>query len=235
MAFYTLLVKDVCEQYAGQSGPYSTVIPMAQSKVFDFTYPVPTGGVSKDDFEQGFLKHFYLREIGMETIDYWKLKLDDRLNTIMPYYNKMLTALAEEYDFLNPTEYSENIESTDTTHSQENGTDNVTNTSSSESSANSQMTDTPQSDLTDFNDNQYMTSASKSSGTTSGNSSDERTTNKTVDGNKSGNVTRTIKGRNGYDGSTLLKNYIDAQRNIIQEIYNACDNLFMLVWDFEAY
>lgn len=235
MAFYTMLVKDVCEQYAGQSGPYSTIIPLAQSKVFDFEYPEPTGGVTKDEFEQGFLKHFYLREIGMETIDYWKLKLDDRLNTIMPYYNKMLTALAEQYDFLTPTEYSENIESSDTSHSQENGTDNVTNISNSETSANSQMTDTPQSDLTDFNDNQYMTSASKSGGTTSGSSTDERTTNKTVEGNKNGNVTRTIKGRNGYDVSVLLKNYIEAQRNILKEIYEACDNLFMLVWNFEAY
>ena len=97
------------------------------------------------------------------------------------------------------------------------------------------MTDTPQSDLTDFNDNQYMTGASKSSGTSSGSSTDERTTNKTVDGNKNGNVTRTIRGRNGYDGSVLLKNYIEAQRNILKEIYEACDNLFMLVWDFEAY
>lgn len=146
MAFYTELVKDICEQYAGKTGPYGEIIPLAQPKVFDFSYPEPEGGVTKDAFEQGFLKHFYMREIGLETVDYWKLKLDDKLNTIMPYYNKLLVALSKQYDFLLPTEYNETVESNDTTHNEENSTENATNNSTSESNANSQMIDTPQSD-----------------------------------------------------------------------------------------
>lgn len=233
MAFYTELVKDICEQYAGKTGSYGEIIPLAQPKVFDFSYPEPEGGVTKDAFEQGFLKHFYMREIGLETVDYWKLKLDDKLNTIMPYYNKLLVALSKQYDFLLPTEYNETVESNDTTHNEENSTENATNNSTSESNANSQMIDTPQSELTDFDANQYMTSATKSNGNTTGNSTDEKTGNRTADGTKTGNVTRSIKGRNGYDVSILLKNYMNAQQNILEQIYNRCEDLFMQLWDYE--
>ena len=33
--------------------------------------------------------HYYTREIGFETVGLWKLKLQTKLNEIMPYYNKL--------------------------------------------------------------------------------------------------------------------------------------------------
>ena len=35
------------------------------------------------------LMHFYTREIGEETFGLWQLRLCDRLNVIMPYYNQL--------------------------------------------------------------------------------------------------------------------------------------------------
>ena len=40
-------------------------------------------------FEVKILRHFYTREIGEETFGLWQLRLCDRLNVIMPYYNQL--------------------------------------------------------------------------------------------------------------------------------------------------
>lgn len=56
--------------------------------LFDFDYPLDDS--LKPSFEESFLNHYMMRRIGFETYLSFKIHLKDKLNIIMPKYNKML-------------------------------------------------------------------------------------------------------------------------------------------------
>lgn len=92
MSKYTTEVRYICEKYAGldESVGYLSigdVISRAREVVFDFDYPIFDENY-RSVLETKILKHFYTREIGEETVGLWKLRLDARMNEIMPYYNQ---------------------------------------------------------------------------------------------------------------------------------------------------
>lgn len=93
MSKYTTEVRFVCEQLAGldESVGYDKVeeiIALARPKIFDFDYPIFDSDY-KEVLETKILKHYYTREIGQETVGLWKLRLNAKMNEIMPYYNKL--------------------------------------------------------------------------------------------------------------------------------------------------
>ena len=93
MSKYTTEVRYVCEHYAGfdasQEYPaVAEVISKSRTKIFDFDYPIFDTDY-KSVLETKILRHYYTREIGEETVALWKLRLEMRLNDIMPYYNKL--------------------------------------------------------------------------------------------------------------------------------------------------
>lgn len=103
MSKYTTEIRYICEHLCGldDSKGYAdigTIIANARSKVFNFEYPIYNEAY-RPVLETKILKHFYTREIGEETVGLWKLRLDAKLNEIMPYYNKLYKA---EIDELNP-------------------------------------------------------------------------------------------------------------------------------------
>ena len=90
MAKYTTQVRSICESYAGRSesagyNNIDTVIAAARSQIFTADYPMYEGG-SKAALETKILKHYYMREIGVETVGLWKHFLNTRMMEIMPYY-----------------------------------------------------------------------------------------------------------------------------------------------------
>lgn len=232
----------------GKTTPISTVIAEAAPLFFNFNFPF-YDETKRAEFEETFIRHFYMREIGLETVDYFMLRLEDKLVTIMPYYNKLLIANAKEYDpfyteIINETinrERSGKSNGTDSTETSTNSTTKGTTTNTTESSAddNNQQSDLPQGSLTNFNDNSYLSSAGK--GHTESNSTvngkDETTgTNKgtsnttraeTTEGNEK--ETRTANNIRGNQ-SEMLRQYYEAQRNILDLIYNDCEELFMGIW-----
>ena len=93
MSKYTTEVRYICEVNADldESKGFNNVdeiITEAAPKIFDFEFPIYDEAY-RLPFEKMILRHFYMREIGLETVGLWKLKLWDKLNLIMPYYNKM--------------------------------------------------------------------------------------------------------------------------------------------------
>lgn len=60
--------------------------------LFDFNYPLDDS--LKPSFEENFLNHYMMRRIGFETYLSFKIHLKDKLNIIMPKYNKMLLEYA---------------------------------------------------------------------------------------------------------------------------------------------
>ena len=90
MATYTTQVRTICEQYAGytQSVEYPDIfraIDNARTQIFTENYPMYIGG-NKRDLENKILRHYYMREIGLETVGLWRHFLNTRMLEIMPYY-----------------------------------------------------------------------------------------------------------------------------------------------------
>lgn len=78
-------------------------------EIFDFNYPFYDES-KRHDFEQDFIRHFYFREIGQETIDKFKYYLEDKFKTVFPYYNKLLEASEVEYNLLDHYRLEETME-----------------------------------------------------------------------------------------------------------------------------
>ena len=108
MSKYTTELRFICESEAGltESKGYNdvnTVIAAARPHIFSFTYPI-FDNAYKPTLETKILKHFYTREIGLETYGLWKLKLDMKMNEIMPYYNKLYESELIEFNPLYDTD-----------------------------------------------------------------------------------------------------------------------------------
>lgn len=118
MSKYTTEVRFICENFAGlnESEGYDKVdeiINLARPKVFDFDYPIFDNSY-KSVIETKILKHYYTREIGLETVGLWKLKLNTKLNEIMPYYNEMYKSALLEFNPLYDVDYKVEHEGEDT-------------------------------------------------------------------------------------------------------------------------
>lgn len=93
MSKYTTQVRFICETAAGESeskgyNNLDETLEAGRNYIFDFTYPL-FDPLYKSVLETKILKHFYTREISEETVGLWKLRLNARMNEIMPFYNKM--------------------------------------------------------------------------------------------------------------------------------------------------
>lgn len=102
MSKYTTQVRFICETAAGLSeseGQTSVkqIIAAAIPSVFDFNFPIFDESY-RTVLETKILKHYYTREIGLETVGLWKLKLDTKLNEIMPFYNQLYKSELIEFN-----------------------------------------------------------------------------------------------------------------------------------------
>jgi len=103
MSSYTTEVRFICESYAGldKSEGYNSIdsiVERAVDKVFDFNFPIFDENY-RIPLEKKILKHFYTREICEETVGLWKLRLEETLDEIMPYYNQLYKT---QIDKINP-------------------------------------------------------------------------------------------------------------------------------------
>ena len=68
------------------------------------------GLFTKDKLANKIFRHFYPREIGLETIGLFKLKIKDKLDLIMEKYAPLIYTNSLEYDLLVNEDYTENLE-----------------------------------------------------------------------------------------------------------------------------
>lgn len=181
MSSYTTEVRYICETYAGltESTGYndiSTVLNNSWNKVFSFDFPIFDANY-KSVLCKKILKHYYVREICEETVGLWKLRLDMRMNEIMPYYNKLYDLWNQDIDLFNNVnlnkESTRGIESdkgghkntvnvADTTRENlETFNDGVTEHHEADNTQRNLFSDTPQGALTGVNSETYLTDARK--------------------------------------------------------------------------
>lgn len=147
MGKYTTEVRYICESYAGltESVGYDSIeetIENSYLQIFD-NENIPMYEGEPDAHRHGLLKkillHYYTREIGYETVGLWKLKLNQKLKEIMPYYNKLYESELIEFDPMKNVDVTKTHEGAYTDDETE---DNERNTSETISTHTTQETDT---------------------------------------------------------------------------------------------
>lgn len=187
-----------------------------RDKIFDFDYPL-TNKITKEDFECMILNHFMMRRIGFETVTLFSLQLDIKLNSIMPMFNKMFDML-DGWDVFNDGEITtktgtvKDIQETLNTETRQNEiiTKNINNESKqSQNTSNTSNTlqntasnttnnlqdrresDTPQNELSEIRDGNYVTKYNYDSSNTTSNDSANSTGTANTTTNDSTNITNT--------------------------------------------
>ena len=92
MSKYTTELRYICEDYTRvvESQGYNhiaEIIEASRTKIFDQPYPIFDESY-RGVLETKIIKHFYTREIGVESVGLWKHFVDMKMNEIMPYYNQ---------------------------------------------------------------------------------------------------------------------------------------------------
>lgn len=187
MSKYTTEVRYICETAAGlkESTGYMSVnqiVEKALPSVFDFPFPI-FDETYRTLLEKKILKHYYTREIGLETVGLWKLKLDTKLNEIMPFYNQLYKSTLLDFNPLYDVDLTRdhkltkketakqtenaNINTNETGSQINDSNTNITNTTGSTSEETASGTkqhydkysDTPQGSLVNVENDTYLTNA----------------------------------------------------------------------------
>ena len=188
MSNYTTQIRFICESKSGltESVGFKRIMEAIEASVdeiFDFDWPIFDESY-RVPLEIKILRHFYTREIGEETFGLWQLRLADRLNVIMPYYNKLyeseLLTFNPFYDYDLKREHQRVDNGNESnTGSSERTTSNLTTSSDSRQGADSTTTqnsgtnwslysDTPQGGINGVEDNTYLSNAKKDTAENSG-------------------------------------------------------------------
>lgn len=242
MSKYTTEVRFICETAAGLTdsvgyGRVDDVINKAIPAVFNFDFPI-FDEAYRNVLCKKILKHYYTREICEETVGLWRLRLNTRMNEIMPYYNKLYKSELLEFNPLydvdftrsgskeNTAKDNENVDSTrtGTGSSETDTTDKTTNTNTSKETNESSSTyestenkterdlysDTPQGALTNVENETYLTNARKKLG--EGTKSDT--------GSSTGEVEISASGESNQEGNSTT-NYTNNDTFNSSQVKNA--------------
>lgn len=109
MSKYTTELRFICEELAGLSESQgntsvANIIEKARPLIFNFSYPIFQTAY-KQTLETKILRHFYTREIGLETFGLWQMHLETRMNEIMPYFNDLYKKQADGFSLFDDVDY----------------------------------------------------------------------------------------------------------------------------------
>lgn len=177
--------------------------------IFDFDYPIFREEY-RETFEQHFIDYFLDEEIAHETVAMFKHRLKVKLNTIMPYYNKIFMTQELEQRILDNYDVTE-------IYNRNVVTDSVNNVTSINKNL---YKDAPKTKI-DIDKFDTVTNLTKNEGNTS---SDGFTSN-------TENWERRMTGNIGVqtDADAIIK-YWKSIRNVEQEIFEELECLFMGVY-----
>lgn len=241
MSKYTTEVRYICEMNSGfpvdemKDHSPDEIITASREKIFDFSYPVYDTS-HKPELEKKILKHYYTREIGAETVGLWKLWLNERLNLIMPKYNKLylaesqtMTLLLNNVDINVQTVREDDFEK----RSDYTRTDNLTDTPNITRSSKDKYSDTPQGTVSNVDNNSYLTDYRSVTDTETGSTTHTGTQRNAGSENNEG--TQEINTHEkGYRGSKMyyeiMADYAEKILNIDEMIVNELADLFIKLW-----
>lgn len=247
MSKYTTEVRFICESKSGLSeskgfGSVDEVLNGSWDKIF-------TSKVSFFDEEyrgvlcKKILKHYYLREIGCETVGIWLLWMNTKLEEIMPYYNKLYESELIKFNPMYDVDWNRKGNKTGNESGSgsrsTSGNNSGTNTQSGTSSNTRKdlYSDTPQGALTGVETETYLTNARKVSdsgetgvnGSTSGSYEDSESSSNKVDTTE--NYVESVSGKQGTGSySKMLNEFRETFLNIDMQVIEEFAEMFMELW-----
>lgn len=247
MSKYTTEVRFICESKSGLSeskgfGSVDEVLNGSWDKIF-------TSKVSFFDEEyrgvlcKKILKHYYLREIGCETVGIWLLWMNTKLEEIMPYYNKLYESELIKFNPMYEVDWNRKGNKTGNESGSgsrsTSGNNSGTNTQSGTSSNTRKdlYSDTPQGALTGVESETYLTNARKVSdsgetgvnGSTSGSYEDSESSSNKVDTTE--NYVESVSGKQGTGSySKMLNEFRETFLNIDMQVIEEFAEMFMELW-----
>lgn len=251
MSKYTTEVRFICETLAGfdQSQGYGKVkdiIDQSWDKVFDFDFPI-FDEEYRSVLCKKILMHYYTREIGLETVGLWKLKLETLMNEVMPYYNKMYETVKMTFDPLVDADYTKSHEGSGAGNASNTGTDSGTHTGTIGDNGNHTRnntrwdiySDTPQGALTNVANETYLTDARKITDNGGGTDVNTRTFNEgnSATRNNQSDYSNTdeyldhVVGKMpGKSYAKMIMEYRESIINVDMQVIDSLHSLFMKVW-----
>lgn len=259
MSVYTTQVRFICEAEAGlkKSVGYddvNTVIQNAIPKIFSFSWPIFDESY-RNVLETKILKHYYTREIGLETYGLWKLKLDTKMNEIMPYYNQLYKSALLEFNPLYDVDITRNHTGKKTgtealkgnvdingqvivdNHGNVNTIDDTTVANTTTNENIDKFSATPQGAIDNLRNDKYLTNArmindnNTSNGTTTGktDTSTDSTTDTTTNTTTTTNNSTTINNTEDYLETVKGKQGTQSYASLIMEFRETFLNIDMMV------
>lgn len=255
MSKYTTEVRFICESKAGLSESagcdnVDDIISKSWDKIFT-SKAVFFDESYRPILCQKILKHYYLREIGSETVGIWKLWLNTKLEEIMPFYNQLYKSALIEFNPLYDVDlkrtHNRKIDSskqdTGTSQSVSSGEINASGASSGTSNNTKKdlYSDTPQGAITGLENENYLTNARKvtDTGSTSNENSSTGTNKTTVNDDTSNTGTansledyvENVSGKQGSESySSMLLKFRETFLNIDMQVIEEFSDLFMGLW-----
>ena len=215
MSKYTTELRYICEAYNGLKNSVGfddvdSIIECAAPKVFSFWFPIFDEAYRKP-LEMKIIRHYYTREISEETVGLWKLRLEAKMQEIMPYYNRVYEAEFIKYDI------SRDIDVTTTHDRKTNGKNENSNTGHSTD----KYSDTPQGSISNLESDKYLTNASITDSTNKNTGSYNDTENY---------VTHVLGKVPGRDMAKVAKEFRESIANVDMLVIEELNELFFGLW-----
>lgn len=221
MAIYTNSFQDIMHKFDhnGSNITYEQKIVKLCEYIFDFNYDYKNDLTFKAFFEPYFIEHFFNEEFAFESIDYFKVKLKNRMQEILPFYIPLYQTF-----YINTIDLTliEKEEITESCGTEENG--NTHNNSNATNSSLDVSSDMPANAISvnDIDNVKYATDGKRGKNTSVNES--EVVNNNITHYNRNSNRKRI---NNGLDNATR---YSSEFLNLCSDMINNFNDLFLIIF-----
>lgn len=187
-----------------------------RATIFDFDYPL-TDKINKEQFEINIINHFLMRRIGQETFTAFQLVLSNKLNEIMPYYNKLFEAL-DGWELLQDGDITERTLKENGKATTNTETNIKTNTVNEQDNRYSDM---PDNHIDYVKSGEYLTNYTLNKDTAQSSNDTAGKGNTTNENSVEEKVTHTPA-----DKMSIYKEFFDNQKSIFTKLYKELEVCF---------
>lgn len=221
MAIYTNSFQDIMHKFDhnGSNLTYEQKIVKVCEYIFDFNYDYKNDLTFKAFFEPYFIEHFFNEEFAFESIDYFKVKLKNRMQEVLPFYIPLYQTF-----YINTIDLTliEKEESSEKGGNDESGKSNSNSTSTNNSLDVSSDLPANAISVNNIDDVKYATDGKRGSNT----STNESNTINTHNNIYTRNIT-SKRTNNGLDNATR---YSSEFLNLCSDMINKFNDLFLIIF-----
>lgn len=206
---------SICESICYTNNTPCRITKLAENTratIFDFDYPL-SQKVNKVQFEINIINHFLMRRIGTETFTAFQLELSNKLNEIMPYYNKLFDAF-DGWEIFKDGEIMERTAENTT----ESKIDNYSNTTT-ENTSDRRFSDMPDNQIDSVRSGNYLTDYNYDKNETG--SDNVSVGNSNAKSNDKEKITRTPG-----DKMNIYKEFFNNNKSIFTKLYKELEVCF---------